>query len=159
MTDHRHTQSEQARIFLNKKGESPTGKRILIVEPSPTLRQILLIYLQEAGHQLVLFEDYEAAVQALPRFRAEPPDVAFVAVRTEVPQSVQVLMKLRAMSAEVRLIMMIAQEDGQRLGVQRIRETIQAILLLKPFRVRDVLSLVGMSTQESSVWSKGYESS
>jgi DNA-binding response OmpR family regulator len=152
MIDHVDNQSGVACISLHKKEEM--GRRILVIEPLLTLREILSLYLQKAGHQVVLFEDYEAAVQALPQFRAEPPDVAFVAVRTEVPRSVQVLIKLRELSAEARLIMMIAREESQRLAVQRIRETSQAIVLLRPFRMCDMLSLVWAPTQESNVWPK-----
>ncbi|MBV9690724.1 MAG: response regulator [Ktedonobacteraceae bacterium] len=140
MTGHIYNQSEAACVPLHKK--EGMGKRILVVEPSPTLRRIFSVYLREAGHQVVLFENYEAAVQGLPRFQAEPPDVAFVALRTSVPQSVQVLMRLRVLSSEARLIMMVIREESQHPGVQRIKESMQAILLLKPFRIRDMLALV-----------------
>jgi DNA-binding response OmpR family regulator len=98
--------------------------------------------LQRQEHQVVLFEDYQAAVQALPRFQSHPPDLAFVAVSVTSAKSVQVLMKLRAMYAQTRLIMMTTQEESQHLTVQRLRDTIQAIPLLKPFSIRDVLALV-----------------
>jgi hypothetical protein len=39
------------------------GKRILLIEPSPTLRAIFAMYFQRDEHQLVLFEDYEDAAQ------------------------------------------------------------------------------------------------
>ncbi|MBV9691760.1 MAG: response regulator [Ktedonobacteraceae bacterium] len=121
------------------------GKRILVVEPSPTLRGILEMELQRQQHQVVLFENYAAAVQAFPRFQTEPPDVALVALDSESAESVQVVMRLRAMFAQTLLIMMTIQEEGQQLIVQRIRGTIQAILLIKPFSIKDVLRLVAGS--------------
>ncbi|MBV8822865.1 MAG: response regulator, partial [Ktedonobacteraceae bacterium] len=103
------------------------GKRILVVEPSPTLRAILLMYFERDGHQVVLFEDYQAATQALPRFQAEPPELAFVALHADRPESFHLVTALRQQYAWVQLVLLIMQQDSSQFGVQRLVETTQAI--------------------------------
>ncbi|MBV9688111.1 MAG: hypothetical protein JO202_00200 [Ktedonobacteraceae bacterium] len=44
------------------------SKRLLLIEPSPTRRAILLMYFEREGHQTMLLEDEEIAVEALPRY-------------------------------------------------------------------------------------------
>ncbi|MBV9021673.1 MAG: response regulator [Ktedonobacteraceae bacterium] len=123
------------------------GKRILVVEPSPTLRAILLMYFERDGHQVVLFENYQAATQALPRFQAEPPELAFVALHADRPESFDLVRALRQQYAWVRLVLLLMQEESNQFAVQRLVETTQAIALLKPFSIKDVLNLVASSLQ------------
>jgi DNA-binding response OmpR family regulator len=124
------------------------GKRILVIEPSPTLRAILLMYFEKEGHQVVLFEDYGMATQALPRFQAEPPELAFVALHATRPESSQFATALRQQYAWVRLVLLVVQEESSQLAVQRLVETTRAIVLLKPFSIRDVLNLLASSMQD-----------
>jgi DNA-binding response OmpR family regulator len=126
------------------------GKRILVVEPSPTLRAILLMYFERDGHQTVLFEDYEAAVQALPRFQAEPPELAFVALDARHPASFRFLTPFRELYAHTKLMVMVPQEESGQLDVQNLLQAVQAIPLLKPFSIRDVLNLLADVVSETS---------
>jgi len=126
------------------------GKRILLIEPSPTLRAILTMYFQREGHQLVLFEDYQAAAQALPRFQAEPPDLVFVALRSDQPDTLRLVTLLRQQNAHMTLVMMVPQEDSSQVTIQRLVQATRSILLPKPFSIRDVLNLVAASGQTSS---------
>ncbi|MBV9706956.1 MAG: response regulator [Chloroflexi bacterium] len=123
------------------------GKRILVVEPSPTLRSILLMYFEQQGHQVVLFEDYQAATQGLPRFQTEPPELAFVALHANRPESFHFVTVLRQQFAWVRLVLLLMQEENSQFAVQRLVETTQAIALLKPFSIKQVLNLVASSLQ------------
>ena len=123
------------------------GKRILVIEPSRTIRAIFSLNVQSVGHQVVLFKVYEAAIAALPRLCTPPPDLAFVAVHAARPKSAQALTGLRALCPQTTLIMMITQEDSRRFAVQRLLGAVLAVPLLKPFRIRDVLGLVATPPQ------------
>jgi len=121
---------------------STVGKRILVIEPSRTIRAIFTLNVRPSGHQVVIFQNYEAALAALPRFREPPPDIAFVAVHTNRPESAQALMQLSALCPQTRLIMMITQEENTNFTVQRLASATLAVPLVKPFRIRDVLALI-----------------
>ncbi|MBV9708922.1 MAG: response regulator [Chloroflexi bacterium] len=127
------------------------GKRILVVEPSPTLRAILQMYFERDGHQVALFEDYQAAAQALPRFQIEPPELAFVALHANRPESFDLVRALRQQYAWVRLVLLIMQEESNQFAVERLVETTQAFALLKPFSIKDVLALVATSVLDTDV--------
>ncbi|MBV9708463.1 MAG: response regulator, partial [Chloroflexi bacterium] len=96
------------------------SKRILVIEPSRTHRAIFVLNLRQGGHHVVIFKDYEAALAAFPRFHEQPPDLAFVALHADRPESAQALMRLRAFCLQTTLVMMITQEDSGKLLVQRI---------------------------------------
>ncbi|MBV8822854.1 MAG: hypothetical protein JO123_08690 [Ktedonobacteraceae bacterium] len=121
---------------------STVGKRILVIEPSRTIRAIFTLNVRPSGHHVVIFQDYEAALAALPRFQEPPPDIAFVAVHTNRPESAQALMQLSALCPQTRLIMMITQEENTNFTVQRLASATLAVPLVKPFRIRDVLALI-----------------
>ncbi|MBV9690386.1 MAG: hypothetical protein JO202_11850 [Ktedonobacteraceae bacterium] len=126
------------------------SKRILVIEPSPTLRAILVLYFERDGHQVALFEDYEAAVQALPHFQAEPPDLAFVALDSRRPACFRILTLLRQYYGWTKLIVMLAQEESKQLGMQNQLRAVRAIALLKPFSIKEVLALVADAGHTSS---------
>ncbi|MBV8821508.1 MAG: response regulator [Chloroflexi bacterium] len=127
------------------------GKRILVIEPSRTIRAILSIYLQQVGHQVMLFKDYEAATQALIRFQTEPPNMAFVALHTNRLESTRIVGLLRRLYAQTTIVIMTAQEDSKQYAVQHLMQVTQAIPLLKPFWIQEVLALVAASEQNAPV--------
>ncbi|MBV9688886.1 MAG: response regulator [Ktedonobacteraceae bacterium] len=118
------------------------GKRILVLETSPTLQAIFMMYLEREGHHVVLLDDYEVATQELPRFQQAPPDLAFVALRADRPESFHLATALRQQYPQVRLVLLIMREESSQVAVQRLIETTQAMVLLKPFSIKDVLALV-----------------
>ncbi|MBV9688108.1 MAG: response regulator [Ktedonobacteraceae bacterium] len=121
---------------------STIGKRILVIEPSRTIRAIFALHVRQMGHQVVIFQDYEAALAALPRFGQQPPDIAFVALHTERPASGQALMQLRVLCPRTRLVMMVTQQESTKFAVERLANAVLAVPLVKPFRIRDVLALL-----------------
>ncbi|MBV9689110.1 MAG: response regulator [Ktedonobacteraceae bacterium] len=131
------------------------GKRILVIEPSPTLRAILGMYFEREQQQFVQFENYEAAAQALPCFRSEPPDLALVALHIHQPESFRVTELLRQQYAQMILIVMIAQEDSSQSTVRHLVQRTQAIALPKPFSIQDVLNLLAAAAQVASTAPRG----
>ena len=122
------------------------GKRILVIEPSRTVRAIFALHVQQVGHHVALFKDYEAALAALPRLCEQPPEIAFVAVHADRSESGQALMRLSVLCPRTRLVMMVTQEDSRRFAVQRLGNAVLAVPLLKPFHIRDVLALLHTAT-------------
>jgi CheY-like chemotaxis protein len=93
------------------------GKRILVIEPSRTIRTIFALQVQQFGHQVVTFKDYKAALAALLRFHEHPPDLAFVALHAERSESAEALMRLSVLCPQTRLIMMMTQQESGELVV------------------------------------------
>jgi len=127
------------------------GRRILVIEPSRTIRAIFALNVPQGGHQVVIFKDYEAALAAFPRFHQQPPEVAFVALYADRPESAQALMGLRAVCLQTTLVMMITQGDSRKLLMQRIKAAVLAMALVKPFLIRDVLALVAAPPDTASL--------
>jgi DNA-binding response OmpR family regulator len=125
----------------------PNGKRILVIEPSRTVRGILAVYLQEAGHQLVMFEDYQTPVQRLPAFQAQPPELAFVALHTARPESFRIIELVRRQFTHMTLIIMMAQEASREYTVRWLLYANEATPLLKPFHIKDVFYLIAAAGQ------------
>ena len=128
----------------------PNGKRILVIEPSRPIRGILAVYLQEAGHQLVMFEDYQTPAQRLPAFQAQPPELAFVALHTTRPESFRIIEMLRRQFTQMTLIIMMAQEESRKYAVQWLLYATEATPLLKPFHIKDVFCLIAAAGQATS---------
>jgi DNA-binding NtrC family response regulator len=126
------------------------GKRVLVIELSRTTRVIFTCHLQQLGHQVTTFKDYEAAIAAFPRLRLQPPDLAFVALHPEWAESVQALIQLKVVCPQTTLIMMVTQQDSQKLLAQRLAGGVLAVPLLKPFRIQDVLTLMVAPMQTST---------
>ncbi len=123
------------------------SKRILVVEPSPTLRNIFRIYLEDQGHQVVLFEDYQGATQALPHFQTDPPELAFIALHAPRLESFQFATAFRQQYGWVRLVLLIMQEESTQFAVQHLLEATRATALLKPLSIKQVLNLAASSLQ------------
>ena len=122
------------------------NRRILVVEPSRTIRKLLEIYLQCGGHQAVIFASYGEARYALtfPQFRAYPPELVFVAIHVSQLESHRFIEELRRRYAHTftKIVVMVAQEESEHQQVRRLIQDEQIILLLKPFRIQDALALV-----------------
>ncbi len=121
------------------------NRRVLVVEPSRTMRKLLEIYLQQSGHQVALFASYAEAGFALtlPQFRTNPPEVAFVSMNTSWPESYRFIEELRQRprGAFTKIVVMVTQEEHTHPKLQRLLQDGQVIALIKPFRVQDALAL------------------
>ena len=122
------------------------SRRVLVVEPSRTIRTLLEIYLQRDGHQVMIFASYAEAGYALtlPSFRTYSPEVIFIAIHTSQSDSHRLIEELRRRYARTftRIVVMVAQEESEHHQVRRLIQNEQIVLLLKPFRIQDALALV-----------------
>ena len=121
------------------------SKSVLVVEPSRTIRTLLDIYFQRAGHQVLVFASYAEAKYALtlPQFKTYSPEVIFIALHASHPESHRLLEDLRWRYARTftRIVVMVIQEERDHHKVHQLAQDEHIVLLLKPFRVQDALAL------------------
>ena len=121
------------------------GRRVLVVEPSRTIRKLLEIYLQQCGHQVALFSSYAEASFALslPEFRTNPPEVAFVAMNTSWSDSYRFIDELmqQPRGAFTKIVVIVMQEELTHPKLQPLLQDQRIVPLIRPFRVQDMLAL------------------
>ncbi|MBV9690412.1 MAG: hypothetical protein JO202_11980 [Ktedonobacteraceae bacterium] len=71
--------------------------------------------------------------------------MAFAALHADRPESFHLVRAVRQQYILVRLVVLIMKEESNQFAVQHLVETTQAIALLKPFSIKDVLALVATS--------------
>ncbi len=122
------------------------GKRLLVIEPSLTIRTLLDIYLRGNGNQLTIFADYADALHALalPSIQTQPPELVLVRLRPSQEESYRVIAYLRQQPCYVRtkIVGLIAQEDEGHRQFQRLVREAQVVALINPFRIQNLLALV-----------------
>jgi DNA-binding response OmpR family regulator len=127
---------------------------ILVVEPSRTIRTLLDIYFQRDGHQVTVFASYAEAQYALslPQFKRFSPAAIFLALHVSHPESYRLLEDLRWRYAHTftRIVVMVVQEERDHHKVRSLAQDEHLVLLLKPFRVQDMLALVAAPAALSS---------
>ena len=114
------------------------GKRILIIEPSRTIRLLLDITLRNAGHTVAAFDQAPAALNFLLRVHKNAPDMAFVAVHLPGDESYKLIETLMRHYPHLRLVS-ILRPDDEVAQQQRIL-SLGATLLIRPFTVQDILT-------------------
>ena len=120
------------------------NKRILVIEPSHTIRASLDIILRNAGHQVATFEDATAAFAFLSTgpMHKEPPDIAFVALPSSAEKNAQesyaALTTLMRQYPPLRLIAFLPVHANRK-EQQRLQES-EVMYLTRPFTVQDILA-------------------
>ena len=120
------------------------NKRILVIEPSHSIRVILDITLRNAGHQVATFEDATAAFAFLsPELvHKEPPDIAFVALPSSAEknakESYAALATLMGQYPQLRTIALLPLHANQK--EQRPLQENGVMYLIRPFTVQDILA-------------------
>jgi DNA-binding response OmpR family regulator len=116
------------------------SKRILVIEPSRTIRVLLAITLHNAGHHVAAFADTAAAFAFLSQGQVhrEPPDMAFVALHASAKESYKVIATLIWHYPHLLMIVILRPSDGQT-EQQRV-QAIGARYLTRPFTVQDILA-------------------
>lgn len=116
------------------------GKRILVIEPSRTIRVLLDITLRNAGHYVAAFADTAAAFVFLSQVQVhrEPPDMAFVALPSSDRESYKVIARLIRHYPNLRVVVLLQPYHG--LVEQQRIEALGARYLMRPFTVQDMLA-------------------
>lgn len=119
------------------------SKRVLVIEPSPTVRLLLELHLKQAGHQVIMYPDVEALTRDVLRFQQMPPEVIFLAVDTMLPDWLEEAQQLRRVwGVLVLLIALLSCRENERQVVQRALNVLPALYVHKPFQLQFVLALV-----------------
>ena len=119
-------------------------KRILIIEPSRTIRTLLTIYFRNAGHQVIVLSNYASVQPLLPLFEKEPPEMVFVAVYPTQSECYQMLDRLRWLHSTVdtTLVALVREDESRHRNLQLMLRAVGATTLLKPFRIQEAMELV-----------------
>ena len=129
------------------------SKYIVVIEPSRTIRNILGVHLQIAGHTVMGFSTYELTSQALSVFQRQPPDLVFVALHLSQPDSCTLLKRMRMHYPNAALVALVMPEERAHRTIQTALQETHAVALIKPFRIQDVLALCasGRPPQQQSM--------
>ena len=128
------------------------SKYILVIEPSRTIRNILGVHLQIAGHTVMAFSIYSLTSEALSIFQSQPPDLVLVALHLSQPDSCTLLKRVRTHYPNAALVALVMPEESEHRTIQTALRETHAVVLIKPFRIQDVLALCasGQLSQQQS---------
>jgi CheY-like chemotaxis protein len=114
----------------------PLGK-ILIADDEKEIRDLFVDSLQPHGYAVLSAQDGHAAVEMV---QNEKISVAFLDIRMPGMNGVEALLKIVEVSPETQVVMITGHyEDGT---VEEALRRGSFLCLMKPFRSRDVLSLL-----------------
>ena len=111
-------------------------KRILLIEPSRVIRNILGVHLQLAEYTVFVFATYGLAREALPAFQKRPPELVFVALHLAQPESCSLLKDLRSHYQNTTLVALMMPEESAHRTIRTTLQETRAIALIKPFKNR-----------------------
>jgi DNA-binding response OmpR family regulator len=117
------------------------SKRVLVIDASRVIRTLLHIYLQQAGHQVLVCSNPQEAFEVLLAL-PEAPDLLFMALHSSLKGEHELIrfVKGRSKYAQTHLIGMVLPEEQAH--IQRRLKEIHLTYLLKPFHIQEALSLV-----------------
>jgi DNA-binding response OmpR family regulator len=109
---------------------------ILVVDDEPSIREVVSIYLERAGYQVVVADDGQAALEALER---QPPDLVVLDLMLPEVDGLEITRRLRA-TGDIPIIMLTArrEETDRILGLEMGADD----YVVKPFSPRELVSRV-----------------
>lgn len=118
------------------------SKRVLVIDLSRTIRTLILMTCHQHKHQSMAFASYEEAMERLPLLCELPPDLAFLALRSDYQeQGRQVAQRMRQLyGMRPTLIAMIGREEQYHRHLQQTVLAHTMYTLVKPFLIQDVVA-------------------
>lgn len=114
--------------------------RILIVDDTAEMRELLKNIVELAGHQVVEAESGRAGLE---RFAAQPADLVMTDIIMPDMDGNELIAKLRAVAPKVKIVAVSGGGRVRNLGVLQVAQKFGADRVLsKPFRKEDVLRVV-----------------
>jgi DNA-binding response OmpR family regulator len=109
---------------------------ILVVDDEPSIREVVSIYLERAGYQVVVADDGQAALEALEK---QPPDLVVLDLMLPEVDGLEITRRLRA-KGDIPIIMLTArrEETDRILGLEMGADD----YVVKPFSPRELVSRV-----------------
>lgn len=131
------------------------GKRILMIEPSASLREMLTFALRSQGHTVISVPDAEAGLCHLTSLRTEVPDLVILALQPGSWPQRDLLNLLAFGRLYHRVAIILLTTPDQRLQLPSYLVARPIARLDKPFTVQQLWHLVAtmpaISTPERSV--------
>ncbi len=114
--------------------------RILIVDDTADMRELLKNIVELAGHQVVEAESGRAGLES---FASQPADLVMTDIIMPDMDGNELIAKLRAVAPEVKIVAVSGGGRVRNLGVLQVAQKFGADRVLsKPFRKEDVLRVV-----------------
>ncbi len=114
--------------------------RILIVDDTADMRELLKNIVELAGHQVVEAESGRAGLE---RFAGQPADLVMTDIIMPYMDGNELIAKLRAVAPKVKIVAVSGGGRVRNLGVLQVAQKFGADRVLsKPFRKEDVLRVV-----------------
>lgn len=138
---------------LSRDADSPVAYRVLVIEPSPTIRTILRVCLGRAGFLVFDFPDGVEALRWFHSPQAVPLDVALVETDLPTMDWLTLIRHVKGHPACAHMtLLMLSSRDGV---LDRLKARVAGArgYVVKPFRTQDLLrevqrSLVVPETQQ-----------
>lgn len=127
------------------------SKRVMVIDLSRTIRTLILMTCHQHEHQSMAFASHEEAMERLPLLCEQPPDLAFVSLRSDYQeQGRQVVQRIRQLyGMKPTLIAMIGREEQYHRHLQQTVLTHAMHTLIKPFLIQDVVALLNTPLAQS----------
>ncbi len=114
--------------------------RILIVDDTADMRELLKNIVELAGHQVVEAESGRAGLES---FATQPADLVMTDIIMPDMDGNELIAKLRAVAPKVKIVAVSGGGRVRNLGVLQVAQKFGADRVLsKPFRKEDVLRVV-----------------
>ena len=114
--------------------------RILIVDDTADMRELLKNIVELAGHQVVEAESGRAGLES---FASQPADLVMTDIIMPDMDGNELIAKLRAVAPKVKIVAVSGGGRVRNLGVLQVAQKFGADRVLsKPFRKEDVLRVV-----------------
>lgn len=117
------------------------SKRVLVIEPSRTIRTLMSITLQNVGHRVLVCPTSQEALKVLADL-ADVPDIIFLAVHLEKHDDYAVIRSVKEHTPYIHTTLVVMVLEEEQATVRHHLRKIPIHVLVKPFRIEDVLTLV-----------------
>lgn len=133
-----HDEDEQVRLT------APPGRRVLVVDDEPTVREVLCAYLDRGGFDVAEASDGPGALRAI---RDQKPDLVLLDLMLPELDGLSVLTEIRQDSSVPVIVLTALADEGDRvLGLELGADD----YVVKPFSPREVTARVNAVLKRSS---------
>ena len=109
---------------------------ILVVDDEPSIGEVVSIYLQRAGYQVIVARDGQAALEALER---QPPDLVVLDLMLPKVDGLEIARRLRAQGDTPIIMLTAKREESDRITGLEVGADDYVV---KPFSPQDLISRV-----------------
>jgi two-component system chemotaxis response regulator CheY len=127
-------------VFYEKKGVI-MSKRIMVVDDSATIRQVLSFTLEDAGFEVIEAADGHEALQKLGN---EPLDMLITDLNMPKMDGIELIREVRKIPTHKFMPILMLTTESQGSKKQLGKEAGASAWLVKPFKPEQLLSVINM---------------